>query len=919
MFDADFALRLLGMRIKDRAFIGPETVQIDLTDKCTSNCLGCWARSPFLRDDDHYDTLERGTLDKEFVFNLLPELAGIGVKTIFLGGGGDPLCHPDFIEIVGEIKKIGFSCTVNTNLMTANARMIETAVNVGLDELIVSLWAADSLMYSKLHPNQSEGTFLHIENKLKYAADLKNRLGKKAPKIKIYNVICSLNVNDISKMIDHGKSLGVDEIEFSIFDPIPRRTHIFLLTPKQIDNVTKFFEVYKQQSGLFVHYELFLRRLRNVDVSKGVYDNGIVESIPCAAGWFYARVTTVGQVHSCLKAHRIAAGDLAVHRFGQIWFGEGQDRFRKNTVQLNYDNPFLEMIGHDIDFDLPGCYRICDNLGYNQNVMRTMGALTPVEQECLAAMEKAVKDHATIDRLRIIHADFAARGQRENGPAPETINAPNTDGVTVRADHPILEKADDGDFDRLKKKLRTQGDDGRINIPVTIKNFARLPEIFQLISDNTGRKLDKEMARFEFSPIADAQNRARPFLQNLTEKVKEKAVFLSVDFEQITNVLKSFSQGSAKHSQADLLRALGVVTNKALIGPRTFHLDVANGCNTNCIYCWFHSPFSVNRADAEKIDANWARQLMPWPMFERLVDDLAEVGCKEDVVLSGKGEPLIHPKINEMVRYLKKRDIFTTLFTNGLLLDKQVARSCIDSGVDLLYVSISAATSETFSLLQTKPPAEAFDKIIGNIKELIRMRNSAKATLPKVVLVDVLCNRNQHEVEAFATLAASLGADHLRYQLAAIEPYNRELALKDEELLVLGQSIERAKTIARNSGIEIIANIDAQLSGKSGDWSGENYLNSGCLAGWAFARAWVDGTLSFCCSPKPIGNLDNMNFAKWWYSKKYDTYRLAGKYISQNSQMQFEDDTPLWNDICRRCPNYEGIGHLEEILDDLGV
>ena len=60
------------MRLKNRAFIGPETVQIDLTDDCTNNCLGCWARAPFLRDDDHYNTLDKGTLDTEFVLQLLP-------------------------------------------------------------------------------------------------------------------------------------------------------------------------------------------------------------------------------------------------------------------------------------------------------------------------------------------------------------------------------------------------------------------------------------------------------------------------------------------------------------------------------------------------------------------------------------------------------------------------------------------------------------------------------------------------------------------------------------------------------------------------------------------------------------------------------------------------------------------------------
>jgi len=879
MFEYDLALRLLGTRLKDRALIGPETVQIDLTDNCTSNCIGCWARSPFLQDDDHYDTLEKGALDTDFVLNLLPELAGMGVSTIFLGGGGDPLCHEDFLKIVRRIKKLGFSCVVNTNLLNADSKMMETLVEVGLDELIVSIWAADSRMYSKLHPNQSEGTFLHIENMLRRLADLKKRTGKAGPKVKIYNVICSLNADDIPAMINHGKSLGVEEVEFSILDPIPRRTMIFLLTPRQINKITEFFKTYKQQERPFVHYELFLRRLHNVDVQKGVYDNGIVESIPCVAGWFYARVTTVGQVHSCLKAHRVAAGNLTGHRFGQIWFGEGQDRFRKNTIQLKYDNPFLEMIGHDIDFALPGCYRICDNLGYNQQIMRIAGALSPLEGECLDAMEIAAKDHATKERLKAIYADFA---QRE---FPKNESEPGTD-----------------------EKTSSQ-------LQITIGNLAKGHKIIKEMSG----KSDQIIEDFSFTPVKDAHLRVKDYLARIKEIARENNINLSFDLPPIETVLKKFAQGLELYSENDLLRALGVVVNKALVGPRTFHLDVANGCNTDCVYCWFHSPFSKDRVDAAKFDSKWRKELMPFEMFKNLVDDLEKTGCKEDVVLSGKGEPLIHPKIIDMVKYLKKKEIFTTLFTNGLLLDEDISRACVKSELDLLYISLSAASEKVFDSIQTKPSSGAFSKVIKNINRLIQIRKESGGSKPEVVLVDVVCNRNNHEVTQFARLAVELGVDHLRYQLAAIEPYNQTLALNNEQIGALLEDVEKGKTMAEEGGVKVIANIDAQLEKGRGNWSGDKYLDAGCLAGWTFARAWADGVLSFCCSPKPLGDLKKTPFIEAWFGQKYETYRLAGKNIAKNRDLEFDDGALLWNDICTRCPNYEGIDFLEKILQYLDV
>ena len=47
------------------------------------------------------------------------------------------------------------------------------------------------------------------------------------------------------------------------------------------------------------------------------------------------------------------------------------------------------------------------------------------------------------------------------------------------------------------------------------------------------------------------------------------------------------------------LRLRGLVENRVLTGPETVHLDVTNGCNTNCITCWDHSPLlTIGRTTA---------------------------------------------------------------------------------------------------------------------------------------------------------------------------------------------------------------------------------------------------------------------------------------------------------------------------------
>jgi len=367
------------------------------------------------------------------------------------------------------------------------------------------------------------------------------------------------------------------------------------------------------------------------------------------------------------------------------------------------------------------------------------------------------------------------------------------------------------------------------------------------------------------------------------------------------------------------LRALGVIANRALTGPRTFHLDVANACNSDCVQCWFHSPFSAGRDDAADFGPEWKKQKLDFDVFTRLVDDLAAIDAGRDVVLSGKGEPTLHPRIADMVRYLKEKGLFTTLFTNGIGLDKALRESCVEAGCDLLYVSLSAANEGEYARLHGKRPPGEFKRVLANIAELAKLKASRKKDRPAVVLVDVICNRNAESVLDFARLATDLGVDLLRYQLTAIEPYNQSLALSAEQFARVKADIAHAKKIARTAGLGVIENIDTQLDGGEQNWSGEEYLAGGCLAGYAFSRVWAGGEVSFCCSPKVIGNLNEKPFREIWQSADYDRARIAARYLGDNRDFVFANGRRLFDPICTRCPNYEGIEHLRALIERMGL
>jgi hypothetical protein len=59
---------------------------------------------------------------------------------------------------------------------------------------------------------------------------------------------------------------------------------------------------------------------------------------------------------------------------------------------------------------------------------------------------------------------------------------------------------------------------------------------------------------------------------------------------------------------------------------------------------------------------------MDWPIAQRVIRDLKDLGCKA-VTITGGGEPLMYPYINQTIEAFREADIKIGLVTNGLLLE----------------------------------------------------------------------------------------------------------------------------------------------------------------------------------------------------------------------------------------------------------
>lgn len=124
---------------------------------------------------------------------------------------------------------------------------------------------------------------------------------------------------------------------------------------------------------------------------------------------------------------------------------------------------------------------------------------------------------------------------------------------------------------------------------------------------------------------------------------------------------------------------------RALAAPETIHLSVTGRCDQACAGCFYSArPGSaVTPSDA------------PFELFERLVRRAAEARVFQMAL--GGGEPLLHPRLLDMVRLARQSGIVPNLTTNGNLLTVEVAAALKEAGLGQAQISLNGASEETNS------------------------------------------------------------------------------------------------------------------------------------------------------------------------------------------------------------------------------
>ena len=176
-------------------------------------------------------------------------------------------------------------------------------------------------------------------------------------------------------------------------------------------------------------------------------------------------------------------------------------------------------------------------------------------------------------------------------------------------------------------------------------------------------------------------------------------------------------------------------------------IDVANTCNLKCPYC----------PTGRRQGSNRNKIFIELDAVRRLLDDVGKYLVS--VNLFNWGEPLLNPRITEIVELIHSRGIWTVLSTNLSINNKKTLENLCNAGLDFMFVSISGSSQETYEKYHR---GGKLDLVLENIRHIVQYRRNNNLQNPIVEWKHLVFKHNEGEVDDAKRLAKNVGVDLFR-------------------------------------------------------------------------------------------------------------------------------------------------------------
>jgi len=289
--------------------------------------------------------------------------------------------------------------------------------------------------------------------------------------------------------------------------------------------------------------------------------------------------------------------------------------------------------------------------------------------------------------------------------------------------------------------------------------------------------------------------------------------------------------------------------------PRLIDIEPTNSCNFRCLMCPTGNLSLKRKAGFMDMDIykKIVKQLTPYKTALRFIQ---------------WGEPLLHPKIIDMIELARDNNLLTHLNTNGSKLNIPMMENLIDAGLDSLKFSFQGVDRKSYEEMRG---TDFFEGLMETVESFYKHRGNR--VRPYLHVSTTITYEDQETVKGFK---------------ARIENYVDKVTVGKTVLEFVDTNAVRL----RPHELELLKELKEKES--------VTKTHPECPEVYDKLSINWDGTVTACCSDADnqmlLGDVQNDTLLKIWNCEKMNHYR------SMLSEMR-HDELP----VCKSCYDYHSL------------
>ncbi len=196
-----------------------------------------------------------------------------------------------------------------------------------------------------------------------------------------------------------------------------------------------------------------------------------------------------------------------------------------------------------------------------------------------------------------------------------------------------------------------------------------------------------------------------------------------------------------------------------LNSPFTVFIEPTRHCNFKCFYC-LHSTKGNEDDKFRKI--GYKLKHMDFELYEKIINNLLQFPEQpKRIVFSGLGEPLMNPKLIDMISLARKLGVADRIdiLTNASLITPDIADALIESGVSRIQISLQGLSADKYR--DVCGTDIDFEKFKYNLKYLYENRGQTSIFIK---IIDTLLENEAEEkkfLNTFGNICDQIFIEHL--------------------------------------------------------------------------------------------------------------------------------------------------------------